>query len=419
MAGQQDGGVYVVGAGLAGLALRLPPASTRAWPPPCWRRPTGSAAGPHRPGRGLPARPRLPGPADRLPRGQGGARLPGAGAATCSTRGRWSAPGWFVTVADPFRRRWDGLRTALAPVGGLGDKLKVAGSAPAGGGRVAGGAVRLARDHHQEALAADGFSEVIVDRFFRPLFGGVLLDRELGTSSRMFEFVYRMFALGDVALLTRGMGAIGQQLAGGLPPDRVRLGQRVTAVGDGGLTPRRRGEAAGQGGGGRHRRPYRLRAARRRAAGTRVGRGYRLYFAADRAPVDEPVIVLDGDGEGPGQQPLRPQSSPPPTPRPGAALISAAVLHRPGLPKGPDLEAAVLGQLADWFRLRRGRLAPPQDLHDPPRPTRPALRRPRPPERPVRLRPACTSAADHRDNASINGALASGRRTADAVLEDL
>ncbi|MDF2740823.1 MAG: hypothetical protein K0S88_2191, partial [Actinomycetia bacterium] len=26
---------------------------------------------------------------------------------------------------------------------------------------------------------------------------------------------------------------------------------------------------------------------------------------------------------------------------------------------------------------------------------------------------------DHRDNASINGALVSGRRTADAVLEDL
>src|ERR1044071_9755870 len=34
--------------------------------------------------------------------------------------------GRFVTVADPFRRRWDVLRTALAPVGTLGDKLKVA-----------------------------------------------------------------------------------------------------------------------------------------------------------------------------------------------------------------------------------------------------------------------------------------------------
>jgi len=36
------------------------------------------------------------------------------------TRGR------FVTVADPFRRRWDGLRTLVAPVGSVGDKLKLA-----------------------------------------------------------------------------------------------------------------------------------------------------------------------------------------------------------------------------------------------------------------------------------------------------
>jgi phytoene dehydrogenase-like protein len=40
--------------------------------------------------------------------------------AVVRTRGR------FVTVADPFRRRWDGLRAVLAPVGGLGDMLKLA-----------------------------------------------------------------------------------------------------------------------------------------------------------------------------------------------------------------------------------------------------------------------------------------------------
>ena len=40
---ERDGGVYVVGAGLAGPAA--PAASTRrARPPPCWRPPTGSAA---------------------------------------------------------------------------------------------------------------------------------------------------------------------------------------------------------------------------------------------------------------------------------------------------------------------------------------------------------------------------------------
>ena len=125
--------------------------------------------------------------------------------------------GKLVTVADPFRRRWDGLRTALAPVGSLSDKLKVTKLRR----RVTSGSLEelFARPETttREALAADGFSETIVDRFFRPLFGGVLLDRELGTSSRMFEFVYRMFSLGDAALPTRGMGAIPEQLAGGLP----------------------------------------------------------------------------------------------------------------------------------------------------------------------------------------------------------
>src|SRR5215207_3907389 len=307
--------------------------------------------------------------------------------------------GRFVTVADPFRRRWDGLRTVLAPVGGLGDKLKVASLRR----QVVAGSLEelFARPETttREALAAHGLSDTIVDRFFRPLFGGVLLDRELGTSSRMFEFVYRMLSLGDVALPTRGMGAIGQQLAGGLPPDCVRLGQRVTAVGDGGLTladgeklPARAvvvatdGPTASELLGGEPPAPGSVAACC-------------LYFAADRAPVDEPVIVLDGDGEGPVNNLCVPSAVAPTYAPPGAALISAAVLHRPGLPKGPDLEAAVLGQLADWFgsgvvawrHLKTYHIphAPPA----PPPPPRPAPRHPRPtrtprppPLRPVRLR---------------------------------
>src|SRR5918993_498864 len=304
--------------------------------------------------------------------------------------------GRFVTVADPFRRRWDGLRTALAPVGGLGDKLKVAKLRR----RVTAGSLEelFARPETttREALAADGFSDTIVDRFFRPLFGGVLLDHELGTSSRMFEFVYRMFALGDVALPTRGMGAIAEQLAGGLPPGCVRLGQRVTAGGGGGGPPGPGGPAA----------------PRSVAASC-------LYFAADRAPVDEPVIVLDGDGQGPVNNLCVPSAVAPTYAPPGAALISAAVIDRPGLPKGPDLEAAVLGQLADWFGSGVVAWRHPKTYHIPhPQPAQPPGTLD-PPERPVRLRPGLYVCGDHRDNASINGALASGRRTAEVVLEDL
>ena len=327
--------------------------------------------------------------------------------------------GRFVTVADPFRRRWDGLRTVLAPVGGLGDKLKVASLRR----QVVAGSLEelFARPETttREALAAHGLSDTIVDRFFRPLFGGILLDRELGTSSRMFEFVYRMLTLGDVALPARGMGAIADQLAGGLPPDQVRLGRRVTAVDDRGLLladgeqlPARAvvvatdGPTASELLGGEPPAPGSVAASC-------------LYFAADRAPVDEPVIVLDGDGDGPVNNLCVPSAVAPTYAPPGAALISAAVLHRPGLPRGPDLEAAVLGQLADWFgsgvvawrhlktyTIPHAQPAQPPGTLDPP-------------ERPVRLRPGLYVCGDHRDNASINGALASGRPAADAVLEDL
>jgi hypothetical protein len=42
-----------------------------------------------------------------------------------------------------------------------------------------------------------------------------------------------------------------------------------------------------------------------------------------------------------------------------------------------------------------------------------------PQQRPVRVRPGIYVTGDHRDNASINGAMVSGRRAAEAVLADL
>ena len=200
----------------------------------------------------------------------------------------------------------------------------------------------------REALAADGFSETIVDRFFRPLFGGVLLDRELGTSSRMFEFVYRMFARRRRPPDPRH--GRHPRAARRRPPARLRPPrQRVTAVGDGGLTladgqrlPARAVVVATDG-------PTASQLLGDEPPAPASVVATCLYFAADRAPVDEPVIVLDGDGQGPVNNLCVPSAVAPTYAPPGAALISAAVVSRPGLPKGPDLEAAVLGQLADWF----------------------------------------------------------------------
>ena len=71
-----------------------------------------------------------------------------------------------------------------------------------------------------EALRSEGFSDRIIEHFFRPFLGGVFLDRELRTSSRMFDFVFRMFAAGDAALPAHGMGAMARQIASGFPRER-------------------------------------------------------------------------------------------------------------------------------------------------------------------------------------------------------
>jgi hypothetical protein len=53
----------------------------------------------------------------------------------------------------------------------------------------------------------------MIDRFLRPFLGGIFLERELDTSSRMLDFVWRMFSTGAAALPADGMGAITRQLA--------------------------------------------------------------------------------------------------------------------------------------------------------------------------------------------------------------
>ena len=72
----------------------------------------------------------------------------------------------------------------------------------------------------------DGF----INRFARPFFGGVFLDRSLSTSARMLLFAVKMLASGNTVLPASGMGAIADQLASHLPAGAVRLATPVEGV---------------------------------------------------------------------------------------------------------------------------------------------------------------------------------------------
>ncbi len=75
-----------------------------------------------------------------------------------------------------------------------------------------------------------GFSTTIIERFFRPFFGGVFLDNKLGTSAALLRYYLKKFAAGRALVPARGMGEIPRQLAAGLPKGTLRLGCRVESI---------------------------------------------------------------------------------------------------------------------------------------------------------------------------------------------
>lgn len=72
-----------------------------------------------------------------------------------------------------------------------------------------------------------GFSMNYLERFIRPFYGSIFLERELDTSVRMFAFVFKMLAEGQTVVPEKGMGELGKQLAEGLKPDTLHLNSPV------------------------------------------------------------------------------------------------------------------------------------------------------------------------------------------------
>jgi phytoene dehydrogenase-like protein len=266
-------------------------------------------------------------------------------------------------------------------------------------------------------LQGAGFSAAMIDRFFRPFLGGIFLDAELQTSSRMFDFVFRMFSLGAASLPAEGMESIPRQLAEGLPPDKIRLGARVVSV-----QPRFVRLDNGE----EFKASAVVVAVDGPAASQLLGKDAPIpvgqsvtcfYFSAQRPPIEQPVLVLNGDGLGPVNNVCVPSLVAPSYAPGDLSLVSATVL---GIAQDPGrLQDEVRRQLGDWFGhevMEWRHLQTYRISYALPRQFPPALAVP---ERPVRVQPGIYVCGDHRDNASIQGAMVSGRRAAEAVLEDL
>ena len=142
-----------------------------------------------------------------------------------------------------------------------------------------------------------------------------------------------------------------------------------------------------------------------------------FYFDADQPPVTEPILVLNGDGEGPINNLCVPSQVSRGYAPAGRSLVSVTVVGEDAA-MDRSMEA-VRSQLRSWFgkTVDGWRHLKTYDIPY----ALPDLRPPalEPVAKVSRVREGVFVCGDHCDTASINGAMASGRRAAEAVLQTL
>ena len=81
-------------------------------------------------------------------------------------------------------------------------------------------------------LKSFGFSNHVIDNFFKPFYAGVFLEENLDTSSRMFEFTFKLFAETKAGIPEKGIQAIPNQLANQLKKTTFHFNTSIKSVED-------------------------------------------------------------------------------------------------------------------------------------------------------------------------------------------
>lgn len=273
--------------------------------------------------------------------------------------------GKFHRFADPSREFRKAVDFVFDPVVPLGDKWRIAKLRKESVNSKEWQFYAMQEETTRTWLRKQGFSPEIMERFFEPFFGGVFLERNLSTSARWFCWLFRMFALGYAAVPELGMEQIPAQLAAGLPSGMLKCGAAVTAIEKVGKYWR-----VDAGGAGAFPTKQVVMAAREpeaRALLTKVhkpgatpdrvwNKTTTIYYGASESPVDEAAIVLNGEGAAAGpvnHMAVMNMVSPAYAPS-GGHLICANVV---GIaPESNDemeaLEVDVRRQLRAWFGLQ-------------------------------------------------------------------
>jgi phytoene dehydrogenase-like protein len=138
----------------------------------------------------------------------------------------------FFVMPNPLKNILTAPQALFSPVGGLFDKAKVLqlNLETRNAAEPDDAANEKPPESTADFLKNYGYSETIINRFFKPFFGGVFLEKTLETDSGFFKFLYNQFSVGDVVVPENGMQAIPEQIAAHLSANRIRLNAPVEKI---------------------------------------------------------------------------------------------------------------------------------------------------------------------------------------------
>ena len=241
-----------------------------------------------------------------------------------------------------------------------------------------------------------------------PFLAGVLAEEDGSSSAQFARLLIRSFLRGTPSVPSLGMSRLPELVAAGLPADTIRLNQPVRAV-DVGTVQTDQDEITAS---------AVVVATDPRSAAVLTGIDEPImkplttfWHTAAEEPSRRPFLHLDGDRRGPVVNTVVMTAAAPTYAPAGRPLIATTVLGAEG---SAEMELVVRTHAGliygvdpqNWELVTTHVIADALPAQPPPLQLR----------RPARLPSGIFVAGDHRDTASIQGALVSGRRAAAAVL---
>lgn len=135
----------------------------------------------------------------------------------------------FSVVANPFKEPSKIWASLTSNVGSLADKIRIL-RLILETGNVQEEVFENSSVSTIDYLRNYGFSDNMIQQFFRPFFGGVFLENELSTSANFFKYIFGKFYEGDAVIPAKGIEQIAKQIEKMLYIGTVKLNTKVVKI---------------------------------------------------------------------------------------------------------------------------------------------------------------------------------------------